>query len=52
MNCYNETDDGLRFEIGFTNKDYIIEWLLGFGGAVKVLEPEYVADGIISAAEK
>ena len=52
MNCYTETDDGLRFEIGFTNKDYIIEWLLGFGGAVKVLEPEYIADGITAAAEK
>jgi len=52
MNCYTETEDGLRFEIGFTNRDYIIEWLLGFGGNVKVLEPDYIADGMIEAAEK
>ncbi|MCL1828900.1 MAG: YafY family transcriptional regulator [Oscillospiraceae bacterium] len=52
IDCYTETGNGLRFEIGFTNRDYIIEWLLGFGGAVKVLEPEYIADGIVSAAEK
>ena len=52
MDCYTETDDGLRFEIGFSNRDYIIEWLLGFGGNVKVLEPDYIADGIIAAAEK
>jgi len=52
MNCYTETDDGLKFEIGFTNRDYIIEWLLGFCGNVKVLEPDYIADGMIKAAEK
>jgi len=52
MDCYTETDYGLRFEIGFSNRDYIIEWLLGFGGNVKVLEPDYIADGIIAAAEK
>ena len=52
MNCYTETDDGLRLEIGFTNNDYIIEWLLGFGSTVKVLEPEYIADRILAAAEK
>ena len=52
LDCYTKTDDGLRLEIGFTNKDYIIEWLLGFGGAVKVLKPDYIADGIIVAAKK
>jgi len=52
MNSYTETDDGLRFEIGFTHQDYVVEWLLGFGGNVKVLEPEYIADGIVAAAKK
>jgi len=52
LNCYTETADGLRFEIGFTNRDYMIGWLLGFGGKVKVLEPDYIADGLIAAAEK
>ncbi|MCL1809882.1 MAG: YafY family transcriptional regulator [Clostridiales bacterium] len=52
MDCYSETNDGLRFEIGFSNQDYIIEWLLGFGGNVKVLEPDYIADGIITTAKK
>lgn len=51
LNCYTETEDGLRVEIGFTNRDFLINWLLGFGGKVKVLEPEYIAEEIKAAAE-
>ncbi|MDR0294124.1 MAG: YafY family transcriptional regulator [Oscillospiraceae bacterium] len=51
LNCYTETADGLRIEIGFTNKDYIISWLLGFGGKVRVLEPEEIAQGVRAAAQ-
>ena len=43
---YKETADGLRLEIGFTNKDYIISWLLGFGDKVKVLEPKWMVEAI------
>jgi len=52
LNCYTETEEGLRLEIGFTNRDYLIGWLLGFGGNVKVLEPSDVAGDIKAAAEK
>jgi len=52
LNCYAETEEGLRLEIGFTNSDFLIEWLLGFGGRVKVLEPEYIAEELRNAAEK
>ena len=48
----DETGEGLRLEIGFTNRDYLIGWLLGFGGGVKVLEPSAIADDIEAAAEK
>jgi predicted DNA-binding transcriptional regulator YafY len=51
MGCYTETDEGLRFEIGFTNRDYIVEWLLGFGDKVKVTEPAYIADDLVSVAK-
>ena len=37
--CYYKTDEGLYFEVGFTNRNYMISWLLGFGAKVKVLEP-------------
>jgi len=50
LNCYTETEDGLRMEIGFTNRDFLINWLLGFGGKVKVLEPGYIAEDIKTAA--
>ena len=50
--CYTETDGGLRLEIGFTNRDYMTSWLLGFGGKVRVLEPSDIADDIRAAAEK
>jgi predicted DNA-binding transcriptional regulator YafY len=51
LNCYTETEDGLRLEIGFTNRDNMISWLLSFGGKVKVLEPDYIAEGLQAAAE-
>jgi predicted DNA-binding transcriptional regulator YafY len=52
LNCYKETDDGLLLEIKFTNRDFIIAWLLGFGGKVKILEPKDIADEIKIAAQK
>lgn len=50
LDCYEETAEGLRFEIGFTKRDYILAWLLGFGGKVKVLEPEFLAEELKTAA--
>jgi len=52
LNSYTETDDGLRMEIGFTSRDYLIGWLLSFGGKVKVLEPDDIAADIKAAAKK
>lgn len=51
LNCYTETVEGLRMEIGFTNRDFLLNWLLGFGGKVKVLEPDYIVEDIRTAAE-
>jgi predicted DNA-binding transcriptional regulator YafY len=51
LGCYTEAEDGrLRLEIGFTNRDYIVSWLLGFGDRVRVLEPESVAEEILKNA--
>ena len=51
LDCYTETDAGLRFEIGFTKRDYLVGWLLTFGDKVKVLEPEYIAEDIKAVAK-
>lgn len=51
LHCYEETDEGLHFEIKFTKRDYILAWLLGFGGKVKVLEPEFIVEDLKAAAE-
>jgi len=51
LDCYTETEDGLRMEIGFTNRDFLIGWLLGFGDKVKVLEPEDIAADIKAIAK-
>ena len=50
LHCYEETAEGLRFEIQFTKRDYILAWLLGFGGKVKVLEPEFIVEDLKTAA--
>jgi predicted DNA-binding transcriptional regulator YafY len=52
QNCYTETDSGkLRLEIGYTSRDYILNWLLGFGDKVKVLEPVDIAGEICQIAK-
>ena len=51
LDCYTETDDGLFFEFNFTNRDYLISWLLGFGGKVKVLSPDDIAEDLQTAAK-
>lgn len=51
LNCYEETAEGLRFEIKFTKHDYILNWLLSFGGKVKVLEPSFIVEYLKTAAE-
>ena len=50
LNCCEETVGGLRFEIGFSKREYILAWLLGFGGKVKVLEPDFIAEDLKNAA--
>lgn len=50
--CYTKTEDGqLRLEVGFTNLEYMVAWLLGFGGKVKVLEPANIVQAVREAAE-
>ena len=53
MDYYTETKEGLlRLEIEYTKQDHMIEWLLSFGGNVKVLEPKEIAESICEAAQK
>lgn len=37
-----EKEEGLYFKQGFTNKRYLIRWLLGFGAEVEILEPQKI----------
>ena len=46
LDCFTETDEGLLFELGFTDREFLVSWLLGFGDKVKVLEPDYIVDDI------
>lgn len=39
--CFQTQKDGrLMFHLGFTNRDYMISWVLGMGAQVEILEPE------------
>lgn len=52
-NSYEETTEGqLKFSVGYTNRDYIIAWILGFGAKAKVIEPKMLADIIKKEAKK
>ena len=51
LDCYVETDEGLLLKLSFSNHEYLISWLLGFGDKVKVLEPAEIADSVKAIAE-
>ncbi len=39
-NSFERQPDGrLRFQFPFTNEDYLLEWVLGFGTAAELIEP-------------
>ena len=50
MDCFTITDDGLLLSLGFTNRAFLISWLLSFGKKVKVLEPSDIKEEIKNAA--
>ena len=52
LNSFEETSEGLRFEFSYTNRSYLISWLLGFGSKVKVLEPSDIAGELKDEARK
>ena len=50
---YEETADGmLKFTTGYTNREHMISWILGFGEKAKVLEPVELASEIEGIAKK
>ena len=49
---FSETDDGkLLFSVGYTNKDYILSWFLGFGDKARILSPPDLAHEINQIAK-
>lgn len=51
LNCYTETDKGLYLKLNYTNRSYIINWILGFGDKVTVLEPQDIKDELKQIAK-
>jgi len=51
LDSFYENDEGLHFEFGYTNRAYMLSWLLSFGDKVKVLEPLDVANEIQATAK-
>ena len=51
VDSFYETDEGLYFEIGFTNQNFMVSWLLSFGDKVKVLEPKSIVTEIKTIAK-
>lgn len=50
--CITTQADGrLELDIGFTNEDYIVSWLLGFGAEAQVLHPPQIVARIADIAE-
>jgi predicted DNA-binding transcriptional regulator YafY len=38
--CYQVMEDGsLKFNVGYTNRNYMVSWVLGFGDKAKVVDP-------------
>jgi predicted DNA-binding transcriptional regulator YafY len=51
-NCYTVCEDGrLKFSTGYTHREFIITWVLGFGDKARVLEPADIAQEIKNRAK-
>ncbi len=50
---FKEAEDGgkLLFSVGYTNKDYILSWIMAFGDKAKVISPPELAAEIKQIAE-
>ncbi len=49
---FTETEDGrLYLETNYTNSEFVLNWLLGLGGHVQVLEPGDLAAELLAAAK-
>jgi len=51
LDSFRETEGGLFFQFDYTNRNYMISWLLGFGDKVKVLGPTDVVEEIQATAK-
>lgn len=50
--CYQVMEDGsLKFSVGFTNKDYMVSWVLGFGDKARVVDPIVLVNEIKEKAK-
>lgn len=53
LDCYTEQSDGwLRLEAGYTRREHILRWLLGFGAKARVLFPPDLAEEIRQIARE
>ncbi|MCL2363760.1 MAG: YafY family transcriptional regulator [Defluviitaleaceae bacterium] len=49
---FHEDEAGLHFEFDYTNENYVLSWLLGFGDKVKVLSPPELVQAVQTSARK
>ena len=50
--CYQVMADGsLKFSVGYTNKDYMVSWVLGFGDKARVVDPIVLVNEIKEKAK-
>lgn len=50
--CYEVMEDGrLKFSVGYTNKHYILSWVLGFGDKARIVEPTDMAKELTQLAK-
>lgn len=51
--CYQVQDDGrLLFQLGFTDRNYLIGWVLGMGSQVEILEPDDLREELAIIAKQ
>ena len=50
--CYRESEEGLYFTLAYTNREYALWWILGFGDSVEVLEPAQMRTEVAEMAKK
>jgi len=52
LHCYAEDENGLLLDLDYSNREYMLSWILGFGDKAELLEPPELREDLAQTARR